>query len=93
VLDDKQKRKPAIRPNIWRMIMKSRIISKLAVAAMVVIAVVVGIHYFGATGVAWGQLVEKIESVESVVYHLTTNAVYKFIYLQVFSSSKGLSLL
>jgi hypothetical protein len=56
----------------WRMIMKSSIISKLAVAAMVVIAVVAGIHYFGATGVAWGQLVEKIESVESVVYRLTT---------------------
>ena len=40
VLDDKQKRKPAIiRPNVWRIIMKSRI-TKLAATAVIVMALV-----------------------------------------------------
>ena len=77
VLDDKQKRNPAIiRPNIWRIIMKSRI-TKFATAAVIIIAVLVGINQFGGSvdiaGVAWGAMVEKIESVENVVFHLTAN--------------------
>jgi len=60
-------------PNVRRIIMKSRTI-KLAAAAAVIIIVALIINFqFSTSGVAWGALVEKIESVESVVYRLTTN--------------------
>ena len=56
-------------------IMKSRI-SKLAAAAAVIIiaALIINLQFISTSGVAWGALVEKIESIESVVYHLTGNA-------------------
>ena len=46
-------------PNIWRTIMKSRI-TKLAAAAVIIIAVLIGITQFGGSidgaGVAWGEV-------------------------------------
>ncbi|MHC4457144.1 MAG: hypothetical protein ACYS0I_08635 [Planctomycetota bacterium] len=61
---------------LWGDIMKSPI-TKLAAAVVIIIALMVGINQFGGSidgsGVAWGALVEKIESVENVVFHLTTN--------------------
>jgi len=60
-------------PNVWRTIMKSRI-TKLAVAAAVIIIAALVINFqFSTSGVAWGALVEKIENVQNVVYHLTAN--------------------
>ena len=57
-------------------IMKSKI-TKLAAAAVIIIAVLVGINHFGGSvdmaTVAWGAMVEKIESVENVVFHSTGN--------------------
>ena len=61
--------------NIWRIIMKTRI-TKIAAAAVIIIAVVLGLNIIGGpdmAGVAWGAMVEKIESVENVVFHLTAN--------------------
>ena len=51
--------------SIWRIIMKSPI-SKLAVAAVVIIAVLIGINEFSGsvdmTGVAWADVVEQINN-------------------------------
>jgi outer membrane lipoprotein-sorting protein len=58
--------------NIGRIIMKRRI-TKLAAAAVIIIAVFTISLQLSTSGVAWGALVEKIESVESVVSHLTAN--------------------
>jgi len=62
----------AVQPNIWRTIMKSRI-TKLAAAAVIIIAALIINFQFSTSGVAWGAMVEKIESVENVVFHSTTN--------------------
>ena len=58
--------------NVGRTIMNSRL-TKLAAAAVIIIAAFTINLQLSTSGVAWGALVEKIESVESVVYHLTTN--------------------
>ncbi|MHC4426332.1 MAG: hypothetical protein ACYSYV_09565 [Planctomycetota bacterium] len=72
-LAESDKTKSAVtQPNIWRTIMKSRT-SKLAAAAVIIIAALIINYQFSTSGVAWGALVEKIESVENVVCHLTTN--------------------
>jgi hypothetical protein len=75
VLDDKQK-SAETQPNIWRIIMQSKM-TKFAAAAVIIIGVLIGINQFGGSvdmaGVAWGAMVEKIESVENVVFHLTAN--------------------
>jgi hypothetical protein len=51
-------------PNIWRIIMKSPI-SKLAVAAVVIIAVMIGISHFSGSldgaAVAYGEMINAIE--------------------------------
>ena len=52
--------------------MKSRI-TKLAAAAVIIIATLIINLQFSTSGVAWGALVEKIENVQSVVFHLTAN--------------------
>jgi outer membrane lipoprotein-sorting protein len=57
----------------WRTIMKSRMTKWAAAAAVIIIAALMINFEFSTSGVAWGALVEKIESVESVVYRLTTN--------------------
>lgn len=57
----------------WRTIMKSRMTKWAAAAAVIIIAALIINFQFSTSGVAWGALVEKIESVESVVYRLTTN--------------------
>jgi outer membrane lipoprotein-sorting protein len=57
----------------WRTIMKNRMTKWAAAAAVIIIAALIINFQFSTSGVAWGALVEKIESVESVVYRLTTN--------------------
>jgi hypothetical protein len=58
-------------PGIWRIIMKSKVI-KLAVAAVIIIAVLIGIHEFGssidASSVAWAELVERVEQSHNEYY-------------------------
>ena len=59
----KQTTSAKLEPNIWRIIMKSRI-TKLAAAAVIIIAVMFGINHFGGSidgaTVAWSQVVEQI---------------------------------
>ncbi len=60
------------KPNIWRIIMKSKI-TKLAAAAVIIIAGLIGINHFGGSfdsaAVAWGQeMLSSLETVEAVVY-------------------------
>ena len=58
-------------PNVWRTIMRSRI-TKLAAAAVIIIAVLIGIHQFSGsidgTSVAWAGVVEKIDKIHSYIY-------------------------
>jgi len=60
-----------VQPNIWRTVMKSRI-TKLAAVAVIIIAVLVGIHWFGSsidgTSVAWAGVVEKLDKIHSYIY-------------------------
>jgi len=73
-LVESKKIKPAqAEPNIWRIIMKSRITQLAAAAAVIIIAALMINLQFSTSGVAWGTLVEKIENVQNVVYHLTAN--------------------
>ncbi len=61
-------------PNIWRIIMKSRI-SRLAAAAVIIIAVLIGVNYFVGSvdmaGVALGDVLEQIYNARSVTYNKT----------------------
>jgi len=59
-----------IEPNIWRIIMKSKMI-KLAAAAVIIIAVLLGLHYFGGSidgaSVAWADVVKPILNARTVI--------------------------
>lgn len=57
--------------NIWRTIMKSPII-KLTVAAVIIIAAVIGISYFLSTsgGPAWADVIKPIFTAETVKYDM-----------------------
>jgi hypothetical protein len=66
-LEEKTKTKPAvIKPNIWRIIMKSRI-TQLTTAAVIIIAVIVGINQFGGpvdiTTIAFADITEAMNNV------------------------------
>jgi hypothetical protein len=56
-------------PIRWRIIMKSRI-TKSAAAAIIIIAVLIGINKFGSPGtsVAWGEVVKKVEASQGFIY-------------------------
>jgi len=75
-LEKLKEKQAALKPNIWRIIMKSKI-TKLAAAAVVIIAVLIGIYHFDGSidgsSVAWAGLAEKVESVENVVFRLTAD--------------------
>ncbi len=43
---------------------------KLAAAAVIVIAVTIGLNITGKDGVAWGQLVERVEKIKTVAYQM-----------------------
>jgi len=61
----KQKKLAGVQPKIWRTIMKSRI-TKLAAAAVIIIAILIGVHYLGGSidgaSVAWAEVVEQINN-------------------------------
>ncbi len=62
------------RPNVWRTIMRSRI-TKLAAAAVIIIAVLIGMYQFGGSidgaSVVWGQVAERVGRIPVVVYRRT----------------------
>jgi len=66
---------PLRRPSIWRKIMKSPV-TKLAAAAVIIIAVLTGIHYFGVsipgTSVVFADVVERLHNARTMTY--TVNA-------------------
>ena len=59
------------RPSIWRTIMKNPI-TKLAAAAMIIIAVLIGLHYFGDSvniaGTAYAEVVERLQNALTMTY-------------------------
>jgi len=59
--------------NIWRFIMRSPI-TKLAVAAVIIIAVAAGIYYFAGEGTqkccAWAQIADKVAQIKTCVYNM-----------------------
>jgi len=62
---DKSKRQTAVKqPNIWRIIMKSRI-TKLAAAAVITIAVIIGIKGFNDT-TAWAEVVKAFKAANNI---------------------------
>lgn len=78
MLDEQSKQKtskPSIdRPDIWRLIMRSKI-TKLTVAAVIIIAAMVVINQFGGSidgsSVAWADVVERVEQVQTYVHRTT----------------------
>ena len=64
--------------NIWRIIM-NKPITKLAAAAVIIIAAMIGINQFGGsvdmTSVAWGKIAERIEQIETVSYRMRVSAM------------------
>jgi len=58
--------------NVRRIVMKRRI-SKLAAAAVILIAVIVCMNQLDGTGVAWANVVSKVEQAVSVSFRLRTS--------------------
>ena len=58
---------------LWENIMKSKMI-KLAAAAVIAIAVPIGVYHFGGSvdvaSVAWGEVAEKVEQVQTFIYRM-----------------------
>ena len=60
-------------PNIWRIIMKSRI-SKLAAAAVIMLAAFLTLNFFDKTsGIVWADVVKQLEDIKTGVYKITTD--------------------
>ena len=68
--ETKQKQTGASQMNIWRIIMKSRT-TKLATAAVIVIAGIVCVQFLTGTN-AYAQIVQEIRNARTVVYTLIT---------------------
>jgi len=74
-LDDLEKLKreklAGARPNVWRKIMRSRI-TKLAAAAAIIIAVLIGIYHSGGSidgaSVVWAEVANKIEQMPVCIH-------------------------
>ena len=56
---------------LWRIIMKSKI-SKMAAAAVIIIAVFIGINFLGGSSVALADVAKKLEQVTNGVFKKTT---------------------
>jgi hypothetical protein len=68
--ETKKKNSAAIEPNIWRIIMKSRI-TKLAAAAVIIIAVILGLNFFGGpskSGLVFADVVQRIRKARTVTF-------------------------
>ncbi len=73
---------PLRRPTIWRTIMKNPI-TKLAAAAVIIIAVLAGIHFFGdsinMTGSAYAEVVERLQNARTLTYTVESNSGVEYI--------------
>lgn len=77
-LDEKEKRKPGVtKPDLWRTIMNTRI-RKFALAAVILIAAIIGLHYIagsvGVTGTVYAEVVERLQKARTLIYTATTTA-------------------
>jgi len=71
-LDKHEKQKSGtISPDVWRTIMNTRT-RKFAIAAAVVIAAVIGLHYIvgpiGVTGTVYAEVAERLHKVRTLIY-------------------------
>ncbi len=72
-MEDAKKTAPAMaRPSIWRTIMKSRI-TKLAAAAAIVIAVLIGIYEIGGSESAFAEVVKPFLTAHTAAFKVTIN--------------------
>ncbi|MHC4639586.1 MAG: hypothetical protein ACYTBP_16385 [Planctomycetota bacterium] len=72
---DKSKDIPrdAPQPNIWRIIMKGRI-SKLAAAAVIILAAFLALNFFDKTsGIVWAEVVKRLEDIRTAAYKITAD--------------------
>jgi outer membrane lipoprotein-sorting protein len=71
-LDEKQKQKAGvIKPDIWRTIMNKKMI-KFATAAAIIIAVLIGLQYFGSSsGTVYADVVEQLQKARTLMYKAT----------------------
>ena len=63
-------------PNIWRIIMKSRI-SILAAAAVIVVAAIICTSQFGGstTSIVWAEVAQKVQTSQGVIFRNTEHIV------------------
>ncbi len=69
----KGKKTSAIEQNIWRIIMKSRI-TKIAAAAVIIVAVILGLTMTGGPDIAsvtWAEVIEKVEQIPALTFDMT----------------------
>ena len=74
-LDEKQKQKAGvIKPDIWRMIMKTKV-TKLAAAAVIIAAVLIGINQFTGNGAStvYASVVEQLHYARTMTYSIVTH--------------------
>lgn len=78
--ESKKAESAALQPNVWRIIVKSRI-TKLAAVAVIIIAVLIGINHFGGSldmaSVAWGEVIRKAEVVSSLMAEVTIEISFR----------------
>jgi hypothetical protein len=81
------KKAPAV-PGIWRLTMKNPIV-KLAAAAVIIFAVLLGIYQFGGpgTGVIWAEVAGKVEASRGLIFRCTDSpASYEYDYSIAYTS-------
>ncbi len=95
--DKSEKTKPvSAEPNIWRIITKNRI-TKLAAAAVIIIAVLIGINHFGGsidvTTVAWAEVSDRFRSVPffSATLYMKDNATAQPEQIELWMNQAGRS--
>ena len=74
----KGKKTSATEQNIWRIIMKSKI-TKLAAAAVIIVAVILGLTITDGpkiASVAWAEVIEKVEQIPALTFDMTTEISY-----------------
>jgi hypothetical protein len=78
-VDAHKKQKSALtEPNIWRIIMKSNI-TKLAAAAVIIVAMILGLTLTSGPDIAsvsWGEVIERVEQIPTLTFDMTTEISY-----------------
>ena len=60
-------------PSIWRTIMKSRI-TRLAAAAVIVLAAILALNFFNRTsGIVWAEVVQRLGEIKTVSYRIAAD--------------------